>query len=51
LEVRQTPRPFKRAIQQGLENPLAQDILAGKFDAEDTINVDVQEGILSFRKS
>jgi len=44
-------RPLKRAIQQELENPLAQDILAGKFDAEDTINVDVQEDSLSFRKS
>ncbi|MBE0472091.1 MAG: ATP-dependent chaperone ClpB [Methyloprofundus sp.] len=44
-------RPLKRAIQQQLENPLAQDILSGKFAAEDTINVDVQEGILSFRKS
>ncbi|MDF1584111.1 MAG: ATP-dependent chaperone ClpB [Methyloprofundus sp.] len=44
-------RPLKRAIQQQLENPLAQDILSGKFAAEETINVDVQEGILSFRKS
>ncbi|MCF7971470.1 MAG: molecular chaperone, partial [Methylococcaceae bacterium] len=44
-------RPLKRAIQQQLENPLAQDILASKFNAEDTINVDVQEGVLSFRKS
>ena len=25
-------RPLKRAIQQQLENPLAQDILAGKFE-------------------
>ena len=44
-------RPLKRAIQQELENPLAQDILAGKFDAEDTVNVDVTEDKLSFSKS
>ncbi len=30
-------RPLKRAIQQQLENPLAQDILAGKFAPGDTI--------------
>jgi ATP-dependent Clp protease ATP-binding subunit ClpB len=30
-------RPLKRAIQQQLENPLAQDILAGKFQAGDEI--------------
>ncbi len=31
-------RPLKRAIQQQLENPLAQEILAGQFSAGDTIN-------------
>jgi ATP-dependent Clp protease ATP-binding subunit ClpB len=31
-------RPLKRAIQQQLENPLAQDILAGKFQAGETIH-------------
>ena len=34
-------RPMKRAIQQQLENPLAQEILAGNFVAGDTIKVDV----------
>jgi len=29
-------RPMKRAIQQQLENPLAQQILAGNFVAGDT---------------
>ena len=33
-------RPLKRAIQQLLENPLAQDILAGKFAPGDLIQVD-----------
>jgi ATP-dependent Clp protease ATP-binding subunit ClpB len=44
-------RPLKRAIQQKLENPLAQDILAGKFAAGDTINVELQDDVLSFMKS
>ena len=33
-------RPLKRAIQQRIENPLAQSILDGKFVAGDTIRVD-----------
>lgn len=34
-------RPLKRAIQQQIENPLAQQILAGHFGANDVISVDV----------
>jgi ATP-dependent Clp protease ATP-binding subunit ClpB len=34
-------RPLKRAIQQQIENPLAQKILSGEFDQGDTIRVDV----------
>ncbi len=41
-------RPLKRAIQQQLENPLAQDILAGRFIAGSTIHVDVEQNRLSF---
>ncbi len=33
-------RPLKRAIQQKLENPLAQDLLAGDFAPESTVVVD-----------
>ena len=33
-------RPLKRAIQQELENPLAQKILAGEFGQGDTVKVD-----------
>jgi len=33
-------RPLKRTIQQRLENPLASEILAGKFTEGDTIKVD-----------
>ncbi|MBT5966976.1 MAG: ATP-dependent chaperone ClpB, partial [Gammaproteobacteria bacterium] len=44
-------RPLKRAIQQELENPLAQDILSGQFAAGDTINVELQGDVLTFMKS
>jgi ATP-dependent Clp protease ATP-binding subunit ClpB len=44
-------RPLKRAIQQQIENPLAQDILSGKFIAGDTIYVDVKNDGLTFTKS
>ncbi|MBS0193762.1 MAG: ATP-dependent chaperone ClpB [Proteobacteria bacterium] len=43
-------RPLKRAIQQQLENPLAQRILAGEFGAGDLVQVDAQGGALVFRK-
>ncbi len=44
-------RPLKRAIQQMLENPLSQKILAGEFSLGDTILVDVdQHGDLQFSK-
>jgi ATP-dependent Clp protease ATP-binding subunit ClpB len=41
-------RPLKRAIQQQLENPLAQDILAGKFIGGDTVHAEVVDGQLHF---
>ena len=44
-------RPMKRAIQQQLENPLAQEILSGHFIAGDVIKVDLDEqGALRFKK-
>jgi len=43
-------RPLKRAIRQGLENPLAQEILAGKFVSGDTIEVDWRDGTMQFKK-
>ncbi len=43
-------RPLKRAIQQHIENPLAQDILAGRFLPGDVIQVDVAAGRLTFQK-
>ncbi|WP_173911222.1 ATP-dependent chaperone ClpB [Acinetobacter sp. Marseille-Q1618] len=43
-------RPLKRAIQQQLENPLAQKILAADFTAGDTILVGAEDGQLNFSK-
>ncbi|TAN47946.1 MAG: ATP-dependent chaperone ClpB [Methylococcaceae bacterium] len=44
-------RPLKRAIQQQMENPLAQDILAGRFGPGDTIKADVKGGVMKFVKA
>jgi len=44
-------RPLKRAIQSELENPLAKEILGGRFAAKDTIRVDVRDGRFVFAKS
>jgi ATP-dependent Clp protease ATP-binding subunit ClpB len=41
-------RPLKRAIQQQLENPLAQKILAGEFASGDLIRVVAAQGALVF---
>ncbi|MDA1107191.1 MAG: ATP-dependent chaperone ClpB [Proteobacteria bacterium] len=43
-------RPLKRAIQHNIENPLAQEILAGHFAPGDTIAIDVKDGQLTFRR-
>ncbi|MCU4490998.1 ATP-dependent chaperone ClpB [Acinetobacter guillouiae] len=43
-------RPLKRAIQQQVENPLAQQILAGQFTAGDTILISAENGQLDFDK-
>jgi ATP-dependent Clp protease ATP-binding subunit ClpB len=43
-------RPLKRAIQQALENPLAQAILASQFGPGDTIHVDWQNERMTFSK-
>jgi ATP-dependent Clp protease ATP-binding subunit ClpB len=43
-------RPLKRAIQNSIENELAQEILAGKFVPGDTIDVDLDGDHLVFNK-
>jgi len=44
-------RPLKRAIQQEVENPLAQLILAGKFEPGEKVFVNVVDGKLTFNDS
>ncbi|HED39708.1 MAG TPA: ATP-dependent chaperone ClpB [Chromatiales bacterium] len=44
-------RPLKRAIQSKLENRLAQEILAGKYQAGDIIEISLVDGELNFGKS
>ena len=44
-------RPLKRAIQQQVENPLAQEILRGKFNPGDVIEVGVAEDRLAFQNA
>ena len=41
-------RPLKRAIQQQIENPLAQEILSGRFASGDVVKVDAEGGKLVF---
>ena len=41
-------RPLKRAVQQQLENPLAREILAGRFQPGDTVAVAAAGGHLTF---
>ena len=42
-------RPLKRAIQQSIENGLAQEILAGRFGAGDIVKVSVSDGKFSYQ--
>jgi len=44
-------RPLKRAIQQQVENPLAQEILQGKFKPGSVIRVGVEDDHLEFEEA
>ena len=44
-------RPLKRAIQQQIENPLAQKILQGEFVPGDRVRISVRGGELTFAKA
>ncbi len=46
-------RPLRRAVQRLVEDPLAEEVLLGRFDANDTVLVDVAEDDdtkITFRK-
>jgi ATP-dependent Clp protease ATP-binding subunit ClpB len=44
-------RPLKRAIQQQIENPLAKEILSGRYAAGDTVRVSATLGEIVFQKA
>ena len=44
-------RPLKRVIQNEIENPLAQEILSGKFLPGDIIEVDATQGAFIFNRN
>jgi len=44
-------RPLRRAVQQLLENPLSNEIIAGKFKEGDSIYADVKNGKIFFEKT
>ena len=44
-------RPLKRAIQSQIENPLAKEILEGRFGPKDTITVDKKNSGIVFTKA
>src|SRR3982751_1130853 len=41
-------RPLKRAIQQQIENPLAKELLSGKFAGGDVVKVGAAGGAIKF---
>jgi len=43
-------RPLRRAIQKLIENPLSEEILAGKFKEGDTVVVGIKDGRIAFGK-
>jgi len=43
-------RPLKRTIQQRFENPLAAELLAGKFAEGDKIKIDATQHRFTFEK-
>ena len=43
-------RPMKRVFQREIQNPLAVEILTGKYSTGNKIHVDVEEGLFKFQK-
>lgn len=44
-------RPLRRAVQRMIEDPLAEEILLGRFGAGDTIRAEVEDGRIFFTKA
>jgi len=43
-------RPLRRAVQRLVEDPLAEEVLLGRFSAGDAIYIDVEDGKIIFHK-
>jgi ATP-dependent Clp protease ATP-binding subunit ClpB len=43
-------RPLKRAIQSAIENPLAKEILEGRFGPKDVVRISMSAGKFNFKK-
>jgi ATP-dependent Clp protease ATP-binding subunit ClpB len=41
-------RPLKRVIQKNLQDPLAEELLAGRIKDGDTVTIDAEAGVLTF---
>jgi ATP-dependent Clp protease ATP-binding subunit ClpC len=44
-------RPLRRTVQRLVETPLSRALLRGDFQAGDSVEVDVEDGELTFRRS
>jgi ATP-dependent Clp protease ATP-binding subunit ClpC len=44
-------RPIRRTVQRMIETPLSRSLLKGEFNAGDKIEVDVENGTLTFQRS
>ncbi len=44
-------RPLRRAVQRLIEDPLAEDVLLGRFSVGDTIRAEIEDGKVFFTKS
>ncbi len=44
-------RPLRRAVQRLIEDPLAEEILLGRFTAGDTIRAELEDGKIFFTKA
>jgi len=43
-------RPLRRLIQRLLEDPMAEEVLSGKFRAGDTVHAELADGKVEFSK-
>jgi len=44
-------RPLRRAVQRMIEDPLSEEIILGRFSEGDTIQADLEDGKVIFKKA